>query len=114
MRSRQLLGKSVGAIPFAFLTVVPSFAYAGSCIYIQENMFAGPFDACREPVTEQQCMTIGTEGSNKVVSYHENIPCSQEKLVGECKTESGTTYYYTGNEDDLLVGCGFIGGKWDD
>ena len=42
-----------------------SAAYAeGSCNYVQENMFAGPFNVCQEPVEAEACAELGETDDN--------------------------------------------------
>ena len=58
MKINQILGVAMavalaGASSSAFAgahTGGPEITGEGACTYVQENMFAGPFDVCQEPV----------------------------------------------------------------
>ena len=94
-----------------FTLLLSSLAQAGSCNYVQENMFAGPFDVCAEPVDSARCTEFGEEGSNASAVYSEDA-CSADKVVGTCVVDDYSLIYYSGEADSLEVGCGFQGGDW--
>lgn len=85
--------------------------HAGSCGFVQENMFAGPFDACQSPIDAKGCEELGEEGSNDDAVYSDS-ECSTENLVGTCVRDDDSVAYYTGEADGLETGCGFQGGEW--
>ncbi|ARN73409.1 hypothetical protein [Oceanicoccus sagamiensis] len=99
------------AICFPLCLLFAISAHAGSCNYTQENMFAGPFKVCAESVDQARCEEFATEGSNADASYDE-ASCSTDSSIGVCTLEQFTLTYYTGNAEDLEVGCSFQGGDW--
>jgi hypothetical protein len=91
-----------------------SAAYAdgeGSCAYVQENMFAGPFNVCQEPVDADTCAEIGQTDDN-ADAVHSEDACAAEGLVGTCDLGDGKLHYFTGDAGGLEIGCGFQGGDW--
>ncbi|WP_101759012.1 hypothetical protein [Oceanicoccus sp. KOV_DT_Chl] len=93
------------------LLVTPLGAYAGSCNFVQENMFAGPFNVCASPVDAGRCEEFGDEGSNADANYTD-ASCVTDKVIGTCVMEEYTLIYYSGEADSLEVGCSFQGGNW--
>lgn len=83
----------------------------GSCAYIQENMFAGPFSVCQEPVGAESCAEIG-ETDDNADAVHSGGACSTEGVVGTCDTGDQQLHYYEGDAGGLEIGCGFQGGDW--
>ncbi len=83
----------------------------GACSFIQENMFAGPYNVCQEPVGPESCAALGTAADNADASHAEGT-CSTEGLVGTCDTGTLKTLYMSGDPDELEIGCGFQGGDW--
>ncbi len=85
----------------------------GACTYVQENMFAGPFDVCQGPLTEAQCTEMGETDDNHDASFAEGEECDTERdTVGVCDLGESKLYYYTGEAFALEIGCGFLGGEW--
>ena len=99
----------------AISTLVALFAampvQAGSCNYIQENMFAGPFKVCAASVDKERCDEFADEGSNADAVYGEEA-CNDESIVGVCTMEEYSISYYSGDAESLEVGCSFQGGDW--
>ena len=83
----------------------------GSCEYVMENMFAGPYNACTEPTTHDACDEIGTTDDNRDAS-HSGGACPTEGLVGTCDLGDSQLRYYEGDVGGLEIGCGFSGGDW--
>jgi len=83
----------------------------GSCTYVQENMFAGPFDVCQEPVGAESCATLGETDDNANAAHSEGA-CSTDGLVGTCDLGATKLHYFSGDADGLEIGCGFQGGDW--
>jgi len=96
----------------------PAITGEGSCTYVQENMFAGPFDVCQEPVGAESCAELGQTDDNRDASHSEGA-CAVEKLIGTCDLGSSKLVYFMGSSTDpsteaggLEIGCGFQGGDW--
>jgi hypothetical protein len=118
MKINQILGAAV-----AVLALGSSSAFAGgheggaeitgegSCTYVQENMFAGPFDVCQEPVGADSCATLGETDDNANAAHSEGA-CSSEGLVGTCDLGGSKVHYLSGDAGGLEIGCGFQGGDW--
>lgn len=104
--SRVMIKTVVG-----FALVLSVAVQADSCTYVQENMFAGPFDVCAAPVSRQRCDEFAEEGSNANATYAD-AQCSAENQVGSCLLEDYTIIYYSGDAESLEVGCSFQGGEW--
>jgi hypothetical protein len=83
----------------------------GSCTYIQENMFAGPFKVCQEPVGAGSCATLG-ETDDNADAVHSEDACSSEGLVGTCDSGDQKIHYLDGDASGLEIGCSFLGGDW--
>ena len=83
----------------------------GACSFIQENMFAGPYNVCQEPVGPESCEALGTAADNADASHAEGA-CGMDDLVGTCDTGTLKTHYMSGDPDELEIGCGFQGGDW--
>ena len=43
----------------------PEITGEGACTYVEENMFAGPFDLCQSPVGAESCAALGETGDNR-------------------------------------------------
>ena len=84
---------------------------SGSCQYVMENMFAGPYNACTEPTTHDACDEIGTTDDNRDAS-HSGGACPTDGLVGTCDLGDSQLRYYEGDVGGLEIGCGFSGGDW--
>ena len=85
----------------------------GACAYVQENMFAGPFNVCQAPVTEAICTELGETDDNHDASFAEGEECDTDKdIVGVCDLGDSKVYYYDGDPFGLEIGCGFQGGEW--
>ena len=89
----------------------PEITGEGACSYVQENMFAGPFDVCQEPVGPESCTALGETADNAGASHAEGA-CNTEKLVGTCDLGDSKVHYYSGDADGLEIGCGFQSGDW--
>lgn len=84
---------------------------AGSCKYVQQNMFAGPFKVCEMPMDAAKCAEIGKTDENKD-AVHAGAACPKEALVGTCDKGATKLMYYEGDPSGLEIGCGFQGGTW--
>lgn len=89
----------------------PEIAGEGACSYIQENMFAGPFNVCQEPVGAESCALLGETDDNAEAS-HSDGACPTEGLVGSCDLGATKLHYFSGDAGGLEIGCGFQGGEW--
>ncbi|HJP03476.1 MAG: hypothetical protein QF789_05440 [Gammaproteobacteria bacterium] len=89
-----------------------SAAYAeGSCNYVQENMFAGPFNVCQEPVEAEACAELG-ETDDNADAVHSDGACASDGLIGTCDLGDSQLHYFSGDAGGLEIGCGFQGGDW--
>ena len=89
----------------------PEITGEGSCTYVQENMFAGPFNVCQEPVGAESCAVLG-ETDDNADAAHADGACSADGVVGTCDLGSNKLHYYDGDAGGLEIGCGFQGGEW--
>ena len=96
----------------------PEITGEGSCTFVQENMFAGPFDVCQEPVGAESCAALGETDDNRDAS-HSDDACAVENLIGSCDLGNTKVNYFMGANTDpstdsgsLEIGCGFQGGDW--
>lgn len=89
----------------------PAISGEGSCTYVQENMFAGPFNVCQEPVGAESCAEIGQTDDN-ADAVHADGACGTESLVGTCDLGGSKVHYLDGDAGGLEIGCGFQGGDW--
>jgi|GEM_PF-1559199 len=83
----------------------------GSCTLIQKNVYAGPFELCQEPVSEDACKELGVTEENSN-SLYSNDSCKQAGLVGSCVYANHQQHYYSGDPDGHEIGCGFMEGEW--
>jgi hypothetical protein len=83
----------------------------GSCKYIQQNMFAGPFHVCEMPIDAPKCEELGKTDENKD-AVHTGDACPTAALVGTCDKGATKLMYYDGDPSGLEIGCGFQGGTW--
>ncbi len=119
MKMNQIIGAAVmtlslGATSVAFAgahTGGPEITGEGSCTYITENMFAGPFDTCQEPVGPESCAALG-ETDDNADAVHSEGACSLEGLIGTCDLGGSKVHYLSGDAGGLEIGCGFQGGEW--
>ena len=81
----------------------------GSCQYVQQNMFAGPFKVCEGPIDAAKCEELGKTDDNKD-AVHMAGACPTEALVGTCYKGATKLRYYEGDPSGLEIGCGFQGG----
>ena len=88
-----------------------ALADAGSCKYIQQNMFAGPFHVCEMPIDAPKCEELGKTDENKDAA-HIAEACPTAALVGTCDKGATKLMYYDGDPSGLEIGCGFQGGTW--
>jgi hypothetical protein len=84
---------------------------AGSCKFVQQNMFAGPFKVCEMPMDAAKCEEVGKTDENKD-AVHTGGACPKEALVGTCDKGATKLLYYEGDPSGLEIGCGFQGGTW--
>ena len=89
----------------------PEITGDGSCTYVQENMFAGPFDVCQEPVGAESCAALG-ETDDNADANHSDGACPTDGLVGTCDLGGSKVHYFSGDPGGLEIGCGFQGGEW--
>ena len=89
----------------------PEITGEGSCTYVQENMFAGPFNVCQEPVGAESCALLG-ETDDNADAVHAEGACTSEGLVGTCDLGATKLRYFSGDAPSLEIGCGFQGGEW--
>ena len=109
--------KTLRLLPGLFLVLMCTAAAddepAGACTYVQENMFAGPFNVCQAPVTEADCTEMGETDDNHDASFAEGEECDTDQdIVGVCDLGESKVYYYDGDAFALEIGCGFQGGEW--
>ena len=83
----------------------------GACSYVQENMFAGPFNVCEEPVGAESCAVLG-ETDDNADAVHAEGACPTEGLIGTCDKGATKLNYFSGDAGGLEIGCGFQGGEW--
>lgn len=107
MKNQNLIWGAVAL----FTLVMSSAVNAGSCNYVQLNMFAGPFDVCITNTDAARCAEIGTEDDNSKAVANEG-DCAAKGAVGTCDLGDNALVYYTGPADGLEIGCGFQGGDW--
>jgi len=93
------------------LALADEVAGEGSCSYVQENMFAGPFNVCQEPVGADSCTELG-ETDDNADAVHAEGACTTDGLVGTCDLGDAQLHYYSGDAGGLEIGCGFQGGDW--
>ena len=98
----------LAAAPFAGTALADA---AGSCKYVQQNMFAGPFKVCEMPIDAAKCGELGKTDENKD-AVHAGAACPAEALVGTCDKGATKLMYYEGDPSSLEIGCGFQGGTW--
>jgi hypothetical protein len=119
MKINQILGVTAALLLAGGSSVVlaggheggAAIAGEGSCTYVQENMFAGPFNVCQEPVGAESCAEIGQTDDN-ADAVHGDAACPTEGLVGTCDLGDSKLHYFTGDAGGLEIGCGFQGGDW--
>jgi len=92
-------------------------AEAGSCNFIQESFFVGPYAVCQNPTTPEQCTELGQTDLNHDAVYSAG-PCDTTSIVGTCLTSAPDNgpdtaiVYYEGEPAMLEITCGFQGGFW--
>jgi len=119
MKIMRILGVAVaiilaGGTSLAFAGAhegAPAIGGEGSCSYVQENMFAGPFNVCQEPVGAESCAELGETDDNADAAHAEGA-CTTEGLVGTCDLGDSKLNYFSGDAGGLEIGCGFQGGDW--
>jgi hypothetical protein len=119
MKINQILGAAVAVCALGSSTAVfagaheggPEITGEGACTYVEENMFAGPFDLCQEPVGPESCAALGEAGDNRDAVHSEGA-CPTEGLVGTCDLGGSRKNYLSGDAGGLEIGCGFQGGDW--
>ncbi|MGI9291649.1 MAG: hypothetical protein ACR2QG_10290 [Gammaproteobacteria bacterium] len=128
MKMNQILGLAAAVALTAGSSVAmaggheggPEITGEGSCVYVQENMFAGPFDVCQEPVGPESCAELGQTDDNRDAT-HSAEACANSELIGTCVVGNSKVHYFMGENTDpstesggLEIGCGFQGGDWED
>ena len=119
MKINQILGVTAAVVLAAGSSAAiaggheggPEITGEGSCTYVQENMFAGPFDVCQEPVGADSCAVLGQTDDN-ANAVHSDDACSTEGLIGTCDLGATKLHYFSGDAGGLEIGCGFQGGDW--
>ena len=119
MKMNQILSAAAAVIAFGATSVAfagahdggPEITGEGACTYVEENMFAGPFDLCQSPVGPESCAALGETGDNRDAVHSEGA-CPTEGLVGTCDLGGSQKNYLSGDEGGLEIGCGFQGGDW--
>ncbi len=119
MKINQILSVAAAVVALGSTSTVfaaaheggPEISGEGSCTYVQENMFAGPFDVCQEPVGAESCTALG-ETDDNANAVHAAGACASEGLVGTCDLGATKLRYYSGDAGGLEIGCGFQGGDW--
>jgi len=119
MKMNQIISVAAAVIAFGSTSLVfaggheggAEISGEGSCAYVQENMFAGPFDVCQEPTGAESCATLGETDDNADAVYSTGA-CTAEGLVGTCDLGDSKLRYYSGDAGGLEIGCGFQGGDW--
>ncbi len=111
MKINQILGAAVAVIALSTSSAFSETTDEGACSYVQENMFAGPYNVCQEPVGAESCATLGETDDNSGASHAEGS-CNVEAIVGTCDLGDSQLHYYDGDAGGLEIGCGFQGGDW--
>jgi len=118
MKINQILGTAVAVIALSSSSAFAAghdggleITGEGACSYVQESMFAGPFNVCQEPVGADSCAALGEAADNADASHAEG-DCNVEAIVGTCDTGDSKIHYYDGDAGGLEIGCGFQGGDW--
>jgi hypothetical protein len=126
MKINQILGLAAAVVLAGGSTVAMAGGHEGgaeisgegSCVYVQENMFAGPFDVCQEPIGAESCAELGQTDDNRD-AVHSDGACMNDKLIGTCDLGDTKLNYFMGENTDpsteaggLEIGCGFQGGDW--
>ena len=119
MKISRILGAAATLVLMGSYTAANAGAHTGgaapsgegSCTYVQENMFAGPFNVCQEPVAADACTEIG-ETDDNADAAHSAEACPAEGLVGTCDLGDAQLRYFSGDASGLEIGCGFQGGDW--
>ena len=127
MKINQILGLAAAVALAGGTTVAvaggheggPEITGNGSCVYVQENMFAGPFDVCQEPVGAESCAELGQTDDNRDAVHSEEACVMGENMIGTCDLGGSKLHYFKGENTDpsteaggLEIGCGFQGGDW--
>jgi hypothetical protein len=84
---------------------------AGHCDFNLKNQWAGPFKACSDPTTPEQCKALGSKDENSNAVWSSGS-CSTAGIVGTCRKSDSALHYYEGDASGLEVGCGFQSGEW--
>jgi hypothetical protein len=100
-----------GGTSAAFAQDTVEVSGEGACSYVQENMFAGPFNVCEEPVGAESCAVLG-ETDDNADAVHAEGACPAEGLIGTCDKGDSKLRYFSGDAGGLEIGCGFQGGEW--
>ncbi len=116
MKTLRILGviaaiSIAGGTSAAFAQDTVEVSGEGACSYVQENMFAGPFNVCEEPVGAESWAVLG-ETDDNADAVHAEGACPAEGLIGTCDKGDSKLLYYSGDAGGLEIGCGFQGGEW--
>jgi len=110
MRIRQVAG--IAAVALLAIGGPALAEDAGSCKYVQQNMFTPePYKVCEMPIDAAKCEELGKTDENKD-AVHTAGACPTEALVGTCDKGATKLLYYNGDASGLEIGCGFQSGTW--
>jgi hypothetical protein len=84
---------------------------SGHCDFSLKNQWAGPFKACSDPATPDQCKALGAKDENSNAVWSSGS-CPTAGIVGTCRKSDGALHYYEGDAAGLEMGCGFQSGEW--
>lgn len=101
---------AVSAVALGGLIFGPSAWAGGHCDYTQQSAH-GTHNVCEMPVTAEDCTARDEWDSVSDTDYAEGA-CPTENVVGTCDKGSTQIVYYSGEPDQLKIGCGFQGGTW--
>jgi|CXWL01.1.fsa_nt_gi hypothetical protein len=101
---------AVFAVSLGGLIVSPSAWAGGHCNYTQQSAH-GAYDVCEMPVTAEDCAALD---EREWVNDTDAVggACPTADVVGTCDKGSTQIVYYSGEADQLKIGCGFQGGTW--
>ena len=122
MTRKLLLAAGAIALAVALTAVLPSPSAVaddqaagapatGHCDFSLKNQWAGPFKACVDPATPDQCKALGAKDDNSNAVWSSGS-CSTTGVVGTCRKSDGALHYYEGDASGLEMGCGFQSGEW--
>lgn len=92
-------------------SAAPPADSGGHCSFNLKNAWAGPYKACIDPSTPNQCAETGKRDENSGATFAPGA-CPTPNRVGTCAKPDSAVHYYDGEASSLEVGCGFQGGTW--